>query len=351
MRLGRAPIALAGLIALAASAACGGSTTVNQAKAAAPPGTTASTTDGSGTVVTQTPIAPLTGLPDPSGDTTHRPALMVKIENAPEARPQSGLDTADVVFEEVVEGGVTRFIAVFHSSAPDPVGPVRSVRPMDPNIAGVLGGLFAYSGGIPDFQALLHKAPVQDVGYDTATAAYHWDNKRARPHNLYASPEQLWAKADDKHSAPPKPLFAFRAAGEPFGDTDAPGVHIKYSQLASVAYAWDAASGSWKRSQDGGPHMAASGAQIAPQNVIVQSVAMRKLRYVDPSGTAVYESIVTGDGDAWIFSGGRMTKGRWSKPDAASPTTYTDAAGNPVKLAPGRTWVHFAPQGAAVTVG
>jgi len=240
---------------------------------------------------------------------------------------------------------------VFHSSAPNPVGPVRSVRPMDPNIAGVLGGLFAYSGGIPDFMALLHKAPVQDVSYDNATAAYHWDNRRARPHNLYASPDALWALADGTHSAPPKPLFAYRAAGEPFGDADAPGVRINYSQLASAAYTWDAPSGTWKRSQDGAPHMAASGAQIAPQNLIVQSVEMRKLRYVDPSGTAVYESMVIGSGDAWIFSAGRVTKGHWSKPDAGSPTTYTDAAGNPVKLTPGRTWVHFAPRGAPITVG
>jgi hypothetical protein len=347
VRLRRAPLALAALLALTV-AACGGSGADDKASVA--PTSTSSTAVADGTVAAA-PLAPLTGLPDPSGVTTGRPSLSVKIDNAPDARPQAGLDVADVVFEEVVEGGVTRFIAVFHSSAPASVGPIRSVRPMDPNIASALGGLFAYSGGIPEFVSLLRKAPVQDVSFDAATSAYRKDRGRPAPHNLFASPEALWGLAKAKYASPPPALFQYRAPGEAFGEAGAASLRIPYSQLSSPAYAWDAPSGTWKRTQDGAPHLTVSGAQIAPENLIVQFVSMRRLRYVDPSGSAVFESIVVGNGDAWILSGGRITKGKWSKADAKTPTQYTDAAGNPVKLFPGRTWVHYAPVGSPVSVG
>lgn len=351
MRLRRVALpALAGLLLLA-STACGGSDRVDAAGAEeiSPTAAANDTTTAAGTVAGPV-VAPLTGLADPSGEAAARPALSAKIDNAPKARPQAGLELADVVFEEVVEGGVTRFIAVFQSAVPDTVGPMRSVRPMDPNIVGALGGLVAYSGGIPEFKALMGDAPVQDLNFDNLPGAYSRERGRAAPHNLFASPAALWAAAEDG-AAPPAPLFEYRAAGEPFGDADAASVRIPYSQYASPSYAWDAASGTWKRSQDGGPHLTASGAEIAPANVVVQFVTDRKLRYVDQSGSAVVESIVVGEGDAWVFSGGRVTKGRWSKSGAGSVTRYTDAAGNPVKLAPGRTWVHYAPVGSPVSAG
>jgi hypothetical protein len=347
VRLRRAPLALVGLAALAASA-CSGSGG-DKAGAATPAGTP--DTAIAGGEVTAPVVAPLTGIVDESGVSARRPALSVKIDNAPKARPQAGLDVADLVFEEVVEGGVTRFIAVFHSAAPDEAGPVRSVRPMDPKIVSALGGLVAYSGGIPEYVSLMRKAPVQDVNIDVATSAYRWAKERTKPHNLMVHPAELWSRAEDKYSDPPPALFGYRAPGEAFGEADAPSLRIPYSNFASAAYAWDAGSGTWKRSQDGAPHLAASGAQIAPHNLVVQFVSTRKLGKVDASGHAVNESIVTGEGEAWVLSGGRVTKGHWSKPDATSPTRYTDAAGNPVKLAPGRTWVHFAPVGSPVSAG
>ena len=295
------------------------------------------------------PVAPLTGVIDGSGKLMERAALAVKIDNAPKARPQAGLEEADVVFEEVVEGGVTRFVAIFHSKAPEKVGPIRSVRPMDPVILTPLRPLVAYSGGIPAFMAMLNRAPVQDVNYDRATAAYEMQKGRPRPHNLFASPTDLWGRAEEGFRAPPPSLFDYRASGEPFGDGPATAVKIPYSPLASAAYEWDAGKGTWKRWENGTPHVAASGNQIAPTNLVIQLVGQRRLNTVDPSGTRVYDSILTGTGDVWVLSGGRVTKGRWSKPDAATPTRYTDGAGNPVKLAPGSTWVHLAPLGTPVS--
>ena len=347
MRLPRTSVVIA-LVALA-TAACGGGAEPKPVAAVTP-----DTSVAEGTVTTEAPalaLAPLTGLPDPSGATENRPSLAVKIDNAPEARPQSGLDVADVVYEEVVEGGVTRFIAIFHSSAPALAGPVRSVRPMDPDILSAYHGLFAYSGGIPAFVSLMRKAPVQDVNVDVATDAYSWDKSRRAPHNTFISPEKLWPKAKGDNAAPPQPMFDFRAAGESFGDADGTHVSMTYSPRASATYDWDAPSGTYKRGENGTPHMAASGTQIAPQNVVIQFVTTHTLNYVDQSGSNVVESDVVGSGDAWILSGGRMTKGRWSKSSETAPTKYSDAAGNPVKLSPGRTWVHFTPVGSAVTAG
>ncbi len=355
MRLRRLPLAASALAALLAAAGC--SSGSDEAAEPRPSTTTTIVSEG---VVAEPVIAPLTGLSDPSGTADGRPALSVKIDNAPKARPQAGLDVADLVFEEVVEGGVTRFIAVFQSEGPPSAGPVRSVRPMDPKIVSALGGLVAYSGGIPEYVALMRKAPVQDVNIDVATSAYHWEKGRPKPHDLFVSPEKLWAMAKDKYAAPPPAMFEYRPAptspggdpaGEPFGDAPAASVKIPYSQLSKAGYTWDMASSTWKRTQDGVAHTAASGVQISPTNLVVQFVSTRKLTKVDQSGNPVNESIVVGDGDAWVFSGGRVTKGRWSKAGATSVTRYTDAAGNPVKLAPGRTWVHYAPLGSPVSVG
>jgi hypothetical protein len=337
---------MVGLVFLA-TAACGGGAKPKPVAAVTP-----ETKVAEGTVTTAAPVlAPLTGLPDQGGATASRPSVAVKIDNAPEARPQAGLDVADVVYEEVVEGGVTRFIAVFHSAAPPVAGPVRSVRPMDPNVLAAYHGLVAYSGGIPAFVSLLRKAPVQDVNVDVATDAYSWDRSRSAPHNEFVSPEKLWPKAKGDNAVPPPAMSDYRGAGETFGDADAPHVSIRYSPRASATYDWDAASGTWKRGENGTPHTAASGAQIAPQNLVIQFVTMKTLNYVDQSGTKVVESNVVGSGDAWVLSGGRVTKGHWSKPSETAPTRFTDAAGNPLKLTAGRTWVHFVPVGSPVTAG
>ena len=344
MSFRRSAVVILGLASLA-TAACGGGAAPKPVAAVTP-----DTRVSEGTVTTEAaPLAPLTGLPDQSGATKSRPSLAVKIDNAPEARPQAGLDVADIVYEEVVEGGVTRFIALFHSTAPPVVGPVRSVRPMDPDILAAYHGLFAYSGGIPAFVSLMRKAPVQDVNVDVATDGYSWDKSRRAPHNTFISPEKLWPKAKGDNAAPPQPMFDFRAPGEPFGDADAIHLSMTYSPRASATYDWDAASGTWKRGENGTPHTAASGAQIAPQNVVIQFVTTRTLGYKDQSGSNVVESEVIGSGDAWILSNGRITKGRWSKSSQSAATKYTDSAGNPVKLSTGRTWVHFAPVGTAVT--
>src|SRR5215471_13869593 len=135
------------------------------------------------------PKAPLTGLDDPSGQSLTRPAVSVKVENTAFARPQAGLDQADVVYEEVVEGGITRFVAIFNSQVPDVIGPVRSVRAMDPDIVWPLGGIFAFSGGTQDNIDLAATAPVKiatENNTDVLVRNAQGQPPRDAPHNLYA---------------------------------------------------------------------------------------------------------------------------------------------------------------------
>jgi hypothetical protein len=283
---------------------------------------------------------PLTGLQVTEAASAGRSAATVKIENHPASRPQAGLDLADVVFEAVVEGGQTRFLAVFHSTDAD-VGPVRSVRPSDPAIVSAFGGIVAYSGGIPRFVEAMRATGLKNFT-ENDTDVLRRPRARAAPHNLYTSTRALYDKAG---SGSPPPKFAeFLKPGEAFappGATPVSNLTLNVGQSTRISYDWDAGSGTWKRSLDGRAHTAESGTQIAPTTVIVQFVAYRGSGEVDTTGAAVTEAQVVGSGEAAIFAGGMMLNARWSKSSAKAMTTWTDAGGAPISLPAGRTWVEL----------
>src|SRR5215475_10947041 len=168
------PLFLALVLALAA---CGGSK--HKAAVTAPPSTTTTTKPAP-------PIAPLTGLPDPSGASLKRCAITVKIDNTKSGHPKYGVEQADVIYEEVVEGGITRLAAIFNSKAPDRVGPVRSVRKTDQSIVTPIRGIFAYSGGAPYAIASINTAPVVQLDESRAGPLMFRDHSRNAPFNLYA---------------------------------------------------------------------------------------------------------------------------------------------------------------------
>lgn len=306
-------------------------------------------TTSTAAATTVPPTFPLTGLPDAERKGVNRPLLAVKIDGSEKGRPQTGLDKADVVVEEEVEGGITRFIAMFHSTDPGDVGPVRSIRPMDPNILAPMKGMFGFAGGIPDFQQKLDATQVQDVAYNQSSVqdAYHRTKDRQAPLNLYADTNRLWAAARD--TSPPPALWAFLGAGEASSGQPVTGVDIVFSPQARCAYTWDASSNTWRRSMNGTPHTVASGDQIAPANVVIQKVATENTGFVDPAGSPVIESKVIGTGEAWFFVDGKMLHGQWSKADQGSLTRFTDDAGNPVKLKPGRSWLEIVTDRGTVT--
>lgn len=340
----RALTLLLALVLVVGVAACGGGK-----KEAS----TTTTTEPHGTTTTAAPEPSfLTGLPSEDRNKQDRPALVVKIDNSPQARPQAGLDAADVIYEEVVEGGIVRFLAVFHSHDAASVGPVRSVRPVDPLIVTPLKGLFAYSGGTPQFVALIKKAPVTLVGFDELTKAYTKRKGRPAPHNFFTSTEALY-KGAKEGTPPPPPLFTYLPTGQPFGvagGSPLTSLTVQMGGPTRADWTWDQAASVWRRTTNGTPHVVEGGGQLGFTNVVVQFVRYTNTTARDPAGFPVPTADITGSGEAWILSGGRLVKATWSKPNAAAITQYTDADNLPVALSPGTTWVALAPLGAATTV-
>ncbi len=297
------------------------------------------------------PVAPLTGLPVGPAQ-AGRPVLVVKIDNAPKARPQAGLVEADVVVEEEVEGGVTRFAALFHSRDGANVGPVRSARSTDILFASALNRpLFAYSGANMAFQNLIARSPVVDVGVDSFPQDYRRERDRPAPYNLLSSTAGLFSHVPPG-AGPPPPLFVFGQAGEAgnaAGATPSAGVDVEFRDviLTAVQYRWDATSGTWKRNQDGRPHLDTGGVQVAPRNVVVQLVNYRNTAFRDQSGAPVPEAELVGEGEAWVFTAGKVVRGRWKKPTPEAVTEYLDASGAPVRMTPGPTWIELARPGKA----
>ena len=289
------------------------------------------------TTAVAAPVAPLTGLPAPAGVDLSRPALVVKIDNHPDARPQVALDIADIVFDIRAEG-VTRFFTVFHSQTPDPVGPVRSSRTSDFDLLrGFDHPLYASSGGNDYVMRNVPGLPVQAVTNFTRNE-YYRDNKRAAPHNLFVKASDLWALAVNPTA--PKPWFTYRAAGAPLPASaiDAPGtVTVDFTGGPVTAFTWDAGLNGWARSMDGKPHKVANGTQIAPENVVVMETTYR----TSPADAKSPEVVSVGSGKAYVLTAGKIIVGTWSRPEASGKPVLKDGAGAVIALTPGRTWVEM----------
>ena len=188
------------------------------------------------------PTWPLTGVA--SASVVTRPALTVKIENSIDARPQTGLDQADMVWEEVVEGGITRFAAVYQSVVPDKVGPVRSVRPMDAGISAPMHGLIAFSGGQAAFVNEIKAAGVQIISMDLGAKGFARISTRKAPHNVIGTPTTFWSLADAAHSASPAPQFTFASTAQQASavssGTAASSIDIRMSGVEHPVWSWSA---------------------------------------------------------------------------------------------------------------
>jgi hypothetical protein len=301
------------------------------------------------------PVLPLLGTP---GEVPQRAALGVKIDNTEPGRPQTGLAEADVVFEEMVEGGLTRLLVVFHSQDPESLGPVRSARSSDLFILAELGRpLFAWSGANPTFAAAVEAADLVDVGVGATPDGYRREPDRPAPYNLYAASDLLREAVadDDSASIPPPAIFSYRAAGTALagpGVEPVTGFRTTGSGALSIeiAWEWDAASASWLRDQDGTPHVDRDGERVRAANVIVRITPYRDSGVRDSVGAVVPEAEAIGEGDAWLLSDGQVQRGRWLKPSPDAPTAYVVTTGAPLRLTPGQTWVEVLPPGAGDVV-
>jgi hypothetical protein len=304
-----------------------------------PPTTTTTTT-----TVPQYPTAPLTGLPDPTGLSVKRPALTVKIENTPEALPQWGIDQADVVYEEIVNGGITRLAAIFNSHAPAKVGPVRSVRPTDTQVVWPLGGIFAYSGGAPYAVQSIETAPVKLIDESSAGNAMFRDPDLYPPHNLFAVAPLLFAFGGTP--VPPPPLFSYRTQKESAGGAPVRSFIVPFPSIYPVTWTWDSATTSWDRTLFGKADVTGTGVRESPKNVVVMWV-----NYVNGIGTEASYADLQGSGTAAFFVDGKETTGTWSRgPSKADVIQYKTLNGKTTLLTPGQTWVELLNVGATLTV-
>lgn len=300
--------------------------------------------------VTSWETAPLTGDQDPAGTNKFLtgPVVMGKIDNSPEARPQEGLNSTDVVFDEMVEGGLTRFLAIWHSKMPAEFGPIRSVRPMDPDLATAFGGIISYSGGqIPFVKAMratgLYNADeTSEVGKNTMLRV----SNRVAPHNLFVKAQNL--QAAHPTLAAPKPFLKFLNDSK---DVNAVSPAISGTPVISVKAQFPAATalwtydgnGLWLRTQDGKALTdAATGKQISAVNVVVLRVAIDR-SFRDPRYGFVPKTLLEGSGKGTVFAGGKSLDVTWTKTAQNQYASLTDASGKIISLLPGNTWFELVP--------
>ena len=282
-----------------------------------------------------TEASQLTGIQVPIGS-NQTPVTGIMIENSPDARPQSGLKDAGVVFEAVAEGGITRFLTLFQEAQPDYVGPVRSVRPYYLSWLQGFDAAVGHVGGSPEALAKIRNEGIKDLDQSFNASSYQRVSSRYAPHNVYTSLASLIALGKSKGYNTSTFVGFVRKPEKPVTPPTAKTVDIAISgPLYDVHYDYDVASNSYLRSLAGRPHLDdRSGQQIKPKVVI----AIVLPKGIHPDGVhTTYGTI--GTGTAYIFQDGTVTQGTWSKASDKEQLLFGDANGAPIGLNPGQTWI------------
>ena len=300
----------------------------------------------------QPDTCPLSGLEPANGELLGRPAVAVKVENNPEAYPLAGLDKAEVVYEELVEGGITRFLALYHCTDSAKVGSVRSSRIVDPAIMTPATRILAAAGGNAIVRKALDKAGIVLIDEGDAGDAMR---RIQRPgvsveHTLYADTAEL-RKVGARRFDDPPPADPFSFGELQRGAKKASTVAITFSGAVIVTYDW--AGGRWHRSEDGEPLEMESGKQIAVDNVIVEEHKVNLSdKIVDVAGNPSVEiADETGSGRAVLFRNGRAIRGRWVRETLEDAVRFETKTGDEMLLEPGTTWVELVPSNAGEVKG
>lgn len=292
---------------------------------------------------------PLTGEMVPKENLKRWP-LAVMIENSPAARPQSGLDKADIIYEMLAEGEVTRFMALYLHADTAELGPVRSARPYFITRALDYNAIYVYCGGSDDAKKMVRTERIAALDEFAIGRRAFWRVKsRTAPHNLYTDTEKLRREAERKgyDREPEITPFKFLEEGETSagGQSSAgPTIHFPRS-YSVVSFKYDQASKLYKRFTGGRPHNdLVSGKQLTARNIIVQFV---NTKITDQEGRRSMK--MTGAGLALLFTGGQVYEGGWQKSGLRFRTVFMDEQGEEFKLNPGQTWIEVVPRGTGVT--
>lgn len=287
------------------------------------------------------PRWPLTGLDAPSEEAVMQRVVSVKIENSPEARPHTNIQLADVVYETVTEGGITRFNALYHSQAPEVLGPVRSARLSDLYIVSQYHALFAFSGASPSVNAAINAAGLENLSQDAGVSApYRRSGQRSAPHNLYGNVVAMREEAARRGmpaSAPVAGLAFDRRASAETTPTITQ-ITIPFSNANTVTWNYDAAARAYLRVNNGKPFTdVGTNQQVRATNVVIMW-AQHNAASSDVTGSTTFDIVLAGTGRASIFRGGQRYDGTWEAARDAPPVFKADD-GTQLKLSPGNTWV------------
>lgn len=292
---------------------------------------------------------PLCGRPAPEARVKRRP-LAIVVDNAPQARPQSGLDQACLVYELLAEGGVTRFLAFFLHEDPPRVGPVRSLRPYFLDLVLPWDAALGHAGGSEQALAERRSLGVKSLDEIYGGGDAYWrvpPSERRPPHATYTSGERFREalrkrKWEDASSLSSAFTFTEKLPGE---GEDVQRVTVTYPGGYRVTYAYDTASGNWLRFLGDQPHRDDGGKQLEARNLLVQFVPMRPI----PGDKLLHmEARMTGRGRTLVFSGGKGREAEWEKESRRSPFTYREQDAGELRLLPGPTWVLVVPPDAGV---
>lgn len=279
---------------------------------------------------------PLTGTPLAFGQKLpDRPALVAKIDNVGAARPQTGLNQADVVFEEIVEARLTRFAAVFHSQSANPVGPIRSGRTQDVDLlSGLNQPLFLWSGGNPGVTAAIDNSDFVSINHSGGGGGF-FRTDRPAPHNLYNNTDTVWAQTTAE-AGRPSPLFRYLMPREAPRGKPTSWMEVQLG-VNPVRWEWSPECRCYLREQYGSPHELTDGRATA-DNVVVLVTGYRP-SYVDARSP---EAITVGSGWAFVMSEGRLQTGTWQRKVNTDPVRLFSPNHKLLEISPGRTWVELA---------
>ena len=291
------------------------------------------------------PSWPLTGLVAPTKTSTTKRPLSIKVENSPAARPQTGLNSADIAYETVTEGGITRFNLLFQSKVPEIVGPVRSARLSDLWVVPQYRAIFFYSGASSSVTSRVREAGLPDMSQDVGVSRpYFRSSARPAPHNLYLNTTKAYAEAKRRgHKLTAKvPKLEFGPASIATSATPVKSVYIPFSSFNNVTWTYSKKRKVFLRQNNGRIHRDAStGKQVAAKNVVVMwakyTAASR-----DMVGSTTYDIKLGGTGKATVFRDGKRYNGKWVA-KATQPPRFVDKKGRQIRLAPGNTWMQVVP--------
>ncbi|MDR3152210.1 MAG: DUF3048 domain-containing protein [Bifidobacteriaceae bacterium] len=282
-------------------------------------------------------------------DVVERPAVSVKIENDPEARPQTGLQDADIVWETMIEGGITRFIAVYNSKMPKTVGPVRSLRIADGAIVGPMNGLIVFSGSNGQrFQQTARESGTQTIEEDAGAKGFSREGLNA-PHNDYYTLQDALNQADNEHKKAPEPQFSYTQTDQ-MSTAELVGIPATkmtdiMSGMFTTKWEYDAENKAYRRFQEDSPFMdKLTNKQITAKNVIALEMETKGTPEIDPAGHPEMEMEAVGKGEGKIMIGGKVLDIKWEKKDAKALLKLTTLDGKEILLSPGNTWIDLVPK-------